>query len=304
MLQKLSPAEQARFLGTVLTSVGLVALAAAIGYFAHAIYVVQQRVPELLTQIGETSEKIDPVLRQVDAIRAQIPLILKEVKATRALIPPILAESAAVRGKVAPILAEVAATRKALPPLVDTTAKLVHEASTTVHEASTTIREVEPLITEVVAEVRQTREALPGLLDRGERLVANASAAGREAGKGAVSGAIGGVLSAPFTLIGGAGKSLAGTMGLGSDAGLTAEDDERASAATDAVMRAGEIGGERSWENPDSKNHGTVRLLGERQRGEQLCFRVRQTVNLASGKNYSAKVEFCRQQDGTWAQYK
>jgi surface antigen len=295
MWQKLNPAEQAKLLGTAMMSASLVVMASAIGYFAHAVYVVQQRVPELLTQVEQTTEKIDPVLRQVDAIQAQIPPILKEVEATRALIPPILAEVAAVRREVSPILAEVAATRTALPPLLDTTAK-------SVHEASTAVRALEPHIPVVVAEVRQTREALPGLLDRAERLVASASTAGHEASKGAVSGFLGGIVTAPFKLIGGAGRDLTSAMGLEGDAGLTAKDDELASAATDAVIRAGEIGGERSWENPDSKNRGTVRLLSQETRTEQACFRLRQTVTLASGKTHHAEVEFCRQKDGTWAQ--
>lgn len=297
MWQKLQPAEQAKLLGTAMLSASLLAIALAIGYFAHAVYVVQQGVPELLTQVEQTTEKIDPVLRRVDAIRDLVPPILKQVEATRELVPPILAEIAAVRGQVSPILEEVAATRTALPPMLDSTGKIVRDVNSTV-------RIVDPRIPAVLEEVRKTRESLPGLLDRAEKLVARAETAGRKASEGATVGIFTGIIMAPFKLIGGAGRGIASAMGIEGDSGLTEEDDKRASAAIDALIRSGEIGREGSWDNPDSKNRGTVRLLSQQTRDGQPCFRLGQTVTLASGMTYKAEVEYCQQSDGSWMQSK
>lgn len=283
MWHQLNPAERAKFLGTAMMSVSLLAMAAAVGYFSYTIYVTQRNVPAILAQVEATTNAVSPALEQVEPTRKMIPQILEEIAALRVQIPPVLEE--------------VAATREMLPPLLDSTAK-------TVHEATTSINKLEPHISPTLTEVRKTRQALPGLMDRAEKLVESAGKAGQEASKGAVFGIVGGVLTAPFKIIGGVGKGLAGAIGIDKKEGFTEQDEKLANEATDSVIRTGKDGSEISWENPDSKNRGTVRLLSQKIRDEQSCFLLRQQVILASGKTHKADVEFCQNKDGGWTQRK
>jgi surface antigen len=182
----------------------------------------------------------------------------------------------------------------ALPPLVDTTAK-------TVQEASDSVRRIDQQIPPILSEVRQTREALPGLLDRADQLVAKASNVGREATQGAMTGVLGGLIVAPFRLIGEAGKGMAGAMKLDPSTGFTPEDERLATEATDAVIKTGQIGAQRNWQNPASRNSGTVTLLDKKMRDQEPCFTVGQNVALSSGKTHTAELTFCQHPDGTWA---
>lgn len=283
MWHQLNPAERAKFLGTAMMSVSLLAMAAAIAYFSYTLFLTQQNIPAILALTEQTTKTVSPALEQVEPIRKMIPQILEEVAALRKQVPPLLEE--------------VAATREALPAMLDTTSK-------TVHEATTSINKLEPHISPTLTEVRKTRQALPGLMDRAEEIVASAGKAGQEASKGAVFGIVGGVLAAPFKLIGGVGKGLAHAIGIDKKEGFTEQDEKLASKATDSVIRSGEEGKEVSWENPESKNRGTVRLLSQKQRDEQSCYLLRQEVVLASGKKHKADVEFCQNPDGSWTQYK
>lgn len=312
MWRALTASERAKFAGTLLLSGSLVAMAAAIGYFGYVISEVQQQVPVLLQQTGDVSAKIDPVLQQLAETRDLIPPILDEVAAVRLAIPPIVAELAelrraippvvtavvdevaAVREQLPPVLAEVAATRKALPPMLATAAK-------SVHEASSTVLAVEPHIAPALDEIRQTRESLPELMGRAETLVASAKDAGQEATEGAVKGVFTSIIKAPFNVIGGVGHGLANQLGLEGERGFTDQDASLASEATDQVIRAGKVGGEASWSNPDNNNRGVVKLLGQGQRGDQHCYQLRQTVIFAYGRNHQAQLEFCQNSDGSWS---
>jgi surface antigen len=304
MWKRLSPGERAKLLGTTAIGAGLTALAVGIVYFTYTLNAVLQEVPAILAQVEQTSAMINPIVQEVDKVQAQIPPILKQVQLTREQIPPILKEVGAVREQLPAMLAEVAAVRKevaavrvALPPLVETTAK-------TVQEASDSVRLIDQQIPPILSEVRQTREALPGLLDRADKLVASASTVGRKATAGAVTGVLGGLILAPFRLIGEAGKGMADAMKLDPSTGFTPEDDRLATEATDAVIKTGQIGAQRNWQNPASKNSGTVTLLDQKMRDDEPCFKVKQFVALSSGETHKAELTFCQHPDGTWAAVK
>ena len=294
MWQKLTAGERAKLIGTTLTGAGLIALALGFAYFAYTLSSVLQTVPAILAQIEQTSTTITPALRELDKIQAQIPPILKEVRLTRELVPPILDEVGALRRQIPAILAEVAAVREALPPLVQTSAK-------TVQQASDSVRIIDRQIPPILSEVKKTREALPVLLDRAERLVDNASTAGRKAASGAVAGVFTGILTTPFRLAGEAGRGLAGVMKLDPSSGFTEEDERLATEATDAAIKLGQIGAPRNWQNPTSKNSGTVILLDQTMRDQEPCFTVDQKVALKSGKTHTVRLTFCQHPDGTWA---
>jgi surface antigen len=301
MWQKLTASERAKLLGTTIIGAGLLALAAGLIYFTYTLVGVLQTVPAILAQVDKTTAQIDPVVQEVDKVQAHIPAILKEVRLTRELVPPILKELGAVREQLPAVLDEVAAVRKevaavrvAVPPLVETAAK-------TVQTASDSVRLIDQQIPPILSEVRQTREALPGLLDRADQLVANASNVAREATKGAVTGVLGGIITAPFRLIGEAGKGMASAMKLDPSTGFTPEDERLATEATGAVIKTGQIGAQRSWKNPTSKNSGTVTLQDQQMRDQEPCFTVKQKVALSSGKVHRVQMTICQHPDGTWA---
>jgi surface antigen len=301
MWRQLTPSERAKLLGTTIVGSALFILAAGIVYFTYTLNAVLQEVPAILSQVEQTSAMINPIVQEVDKVQAHIPPILKQVQLTREQIPPILKEVGAVREQLPAMLAEVAAVRQevaavrvALPPLVDTTAK-------TVQEASDSVRLIDQQIPPILSEVRQTREALPGLLDRADQLVANASTVGRKATAGAMTGVLTGLIVAPFRLIGEAGKGMADAMKLDPSSGFTAEDEQLATEATDAVIKTGQIGAQRNWQNPASKNRGTVMLLDQKMRDQEPCFTVGQNVALSSGKTHQVHLTFCQHPDGTWA---
>ena len=279
MWSKLTPSDQARFLATTFLSVAFAALALAFAYAAYQVGALRVQIPELLTSIERTSQKVEPVLRGVEAIRDLVPPILKEVKATRELVPGIVAE--------------VQELRKTLPPLVDTSAQAINNVSAAV-------RVVEPRIPSVLAEVRATREALPGILDRANQVVDRASSVGQKAGEGAVKGVIGGIVGTPFRLIGDVGKGLRGILGLDDRSGFTAEDERLASVATDAVLKNGKVGAQNSWKNPDSTNHGSVALSETWKRDDRPCVTLRHRVEFRSAPHHQKDIYLCQQPDGFW----
>ncbi len=295
MWRQLNPAERAKLLGTLLLSISLGSVAAALGYFAFTLNRAQEQLPAILAQVEQTTNRIDPILQEIAATRAAIPPILNEVAAVRRQIPSVLDEVAAVRKQIPPLLAEVAHTRKVLPPLFENTAK-------SIHDVNTTVQTLEPYIPQILAEVKLTREAMPGLLTRAENLVAGASKVGQEASKGAVLGFFGGIISAPFKIIGGIGKEFSESIGLSKEKGFTDKDIKLAEQATNDALRTGNIGTEVKWENPDNNNHGTVTLLEQRSYDEQRCYLLRYAANSADGEVDDRNVELCQDKDGNWTQ--
>lgn len=280
MWRQLTPSEQARLLGSAMVGGGVLALAIALLAIVWQVWSLQRQLPELVAHLDGTLEKVGPTLRDVDAIRKLIPPILAEVKATRELVPSVVAE--------------VAAVRQALPPLVE-------QSAAAVNNASGAVRAVEPHIPGMLGEVKRTREALPGIISQADRVVSRASQIGKEAGKGAVQGAIGGIIAAPFRLIGEAGKGLADSIGLGNRSDFTSEDERLAADATRELVQAGEVGGQRSWVNKKTGTRGTVALRTQGERDGRACMTVRYHVELRSGTMHDRDVDLCQQPDGNWA---
>ena len=281
--QKLTPAEQARLLGSALIGGSIFLLAAALIAVALEIRSLQHDLPELLVEVNTGLDKLGPALKDVDAVRKLIPPILAEIKATREVVPSVVAE--------------VAAVRQALPPLIDTSAEAINNASTAV-------RAVEPHIPGVLTEVKKTREALPGLLDRADQVVARAGQVGQQAGKGAAQGVITGIISAPFQLIGQAGRGLGDAIGLRAQADFTSEDERLASEATRVVVEAGKAGARKAWTNKDSGNRGSAELLAQVARDGQPCMTVRHHIKLKSGTVHERDIDICKQPDGSWTAVK
>ena len=280
MWRQLKPAEQARLLGSIVVGGGVLALAIALLAIAWQVRSLQQQLPQVFAQLDDTLVKVGPALHDVDAIRKLIPPILAEVKATRELVPSVVAE--------------VAAVRQALPPLVE-------QSAAAVNNASGAVRAVEPHIPGVLTEVKKTREALPGMLDRADKLVARASTIGKEAGKEAAEGAITGIFTAPFKIIGKAGKGMADAIGLGGRTDFTADDQRLLGDASRELVQAGVVGDQRNWANKKTGTRGSAKLLAVAERDGRPCMTMQYHVELRSGTVHDRDVDLCQQPDGAWA---
>jgi len=185
-------------------AISILALAVSLSYFTYELSLLIQQIPNILKDIRQTSEKVQPVLERVDKIQALIPPIIEEVRQVRQSIPPVLLEVEKTRQQIPPVLEEVAAVRKQLPSLLAS----VDQASATMQTVSAEMKAYEPIIANTLVQVEGIRKEVPDILSRTEAIISSARTAAREASSGAITGTIGGLLTAPFRLVGDFGRSI------------------------------------------------------------------------------------------------
>lgn len=247
--------ETAKLLASYFLSLSLFALAGSLIYFTIEISAVRENIPDILTSIDNTSEKIEPVINEVSEIIELVPPILKEIEETRKLIPPILKEVEQTRKQIPSILKETAAMREELPAMLAS----ANKASDAVVVISKEIEATRPLISQALKEVKTTRESIPPMMDKADELIQEARVAGREASEGAITGVFTGIIKAPFALIGGAGKAIAGVPHEYTDD--YSEDDFNLIEKTSLkLLNSGLAGNSEKWANPDTGNSGSVTL--------------------------------------------
>ncbi len=247
--------ETAKLLASYLFSLSLFALAGSLVYFTVEIAAVSKHIPDILTGIDNTSEKIEPVIDEVGEIIALIPPILKEIEETRKLIPPILKQVEQTRKQIPSILKETAAIRKELPAILASADK----ASRAVVIISKEIEATRPLISEALIEVKTTRESIPPMMDEAYALIQEARIAGKEASEGAITGVFTGIIKAPFALIGGAGRAIAGVPDEYTDE-YEESDFKLIEKASLRLLNKGLEGDSRKWKNPETGNRGAITL--------------------------------------------
>ncbi len=259
-------------------------LAAALVYFALEFSRVATQIPEILSSVETTSEKIEPVLIEIGEIRAQIPSVLKEVKEIRKLISPVLDEVKLVREQLPAVLTEVKEVREQIPVLLA--------------EA----KAVRIIVPDVLKEVKRTREAIPPMLAQGERMIGAASKAGRRASEGAITGVITGILKAPFNLIGGLGRSMFGASAE-KIKGLTEGDENMAARTAVAILAAGKLGESRNWNNSDSGNDGTVTIKEVKLIGGDECRVINNVVRIDGEEKINTDVTACLNDKLEWEMF-
>jgi len=266
-------------------SLSLFCLAGAIVYFTTELAKVTHELPAILDSINQTSEKIEPIINEISGIRAQIPPVLDEIKQIRIQIPPALEEVKQFREQIPPILEEVRQVREQVPPILEQ------------------VRITNALIPKVLDEVATTRKAIPPMLERGERMISEASVAGKEASKGAVTGFFTGLITAPFAIIGGAGKKL---FGLSEDAAkdLSKEDLDQLEQLGKEILVSDEIGTTRKWQNEKSGYSSILTLKSIETNGDQPCKTIH-THTLKKGNTIADKmIRMCLTEEGNWEEIK
>ena len=293
-----SSKDGARLVASYFLSLSLFTLTGSIVYFTYEMVIVSKQIPDILQSIDNTSEKIEPVIEEVGQILELVPLILKEVEETRKLIPPVLKEVEQTRKQIPAILKESEAIRGELPAVLASADK----ASSAIVDVSKQVEATRPLIPEVLKEVEVTREAIPAMMERADVLVDKARLAGKEASQGAVTGLFKGIIMAPFTLVGDAGKSIEGLSG--EEAKLLEDKDfELVEKASLYLLNNGAKGEQRKWNNADSKNHGTVILTDIYKEGEYADIDCRSLkLDLYSEDKMIKQLprSFCKDNDGRW----
>ncbi|MBT8130301.1 MAG: hypothetical protein KJP10_09925 [Gammaproteobacteria bacterium] len=303
----------AHLVASYVMSLAMFALAAALVYFAYEVSRVSTQIPDILDSVDHTSDKVGPIIHEVGEIRDMVPDILHEVEETRKLVPPILAEIEQTRLSIPPILEEVAQTREQIPPILNEVEAVRKElpavlesadkASNAVVVVSKEIQETRPLIPQVLKEVETTRESIPPMLDRADAMIDKARLAGQEASTGAVTGFFKGLVTAPFTLVGDAGRNIAG-MSDEEMKQLAKKDFDLIETAALYLLNNGVMGEGKEISNPDSGFSATLKLVDESTTEEDFVTLQCRTVfydGYINGERIKTlNRTFCKQEGGGW----
>lgn len=266
---------------TYVLAVSIFSLSGALVYFTWKLASISEQIPAILKSVEQTSAQIEPVLDQVAELKDLVPSVLNEVSETRKLVTPILNE--------------IRLTREQIPSIL----KVTEKTNDTVLRAVEEIKATRPLIPEILNEVKQTREAIPPVLDRADKLVSNVRQAGKEASKGAVSGVLTGIVTAPFEIMGSLGKKLF-SFSDEEIKKLSDTDIELTNKAIAKVLASNKINQVSNWENPDNNTEGAVTLLQDKIDNDRIC----KVINMKVKKNKQLLVDknstVCLNENDEW----
>ena len=301
-----------RLLASYLLALALFALAASLAYFTYELSMVSRQIPDVLVSINNTTDKVEPVVTEAGKMIDLIPAILQEVEATRNTIPPILREVELTRAQIPAILKEVDQTRKQVPAVlkqveavrkdIPAVLKSADKASDAVVAISREVEATRPLIPEILKEVETTRESIPPMMDRADGLIEKARSAGKEASQGAVTGLFSGIIMAPFALVADVGRGITG-MSAEEAKAYDKKDFKLIENTVIDLLNAGKEGDEREWNNPDSGNNGTVKLVDSYnggEYGEYECHTMRIKIYKKDKLTKQTSPSFCKNDEGKW----
>ena len=303
----------AQLFASYLMSLAIFTFAGALVYFAYVVSDVSVQIPDILDSVNHTSDKLEPIISEVGEVRVLIPDILHEVEETRKLVPPILHEVEQTRLHIPPILEQLEQTRQQIPPILDEVAAVRKElpavlesadkASAAVVTVSKEIEATRPLVPQVLKEVETTRESIPPMLDRADAMIDKAKVAGQEASSGAVTGFFKGLITAPFVLVGDAGKSISGMTEEEMKKFSEKDFDLIENAALD-LMNNGNKGDTRELSDPDTGFSGTLKLVSVETKEEDFTTSHCRTVQLDAYRNgervKTNNQTFCKEEGGGW----
>ncbi len=285
-----------------LFAISILALAASLTYFTFEISQFLRQVPDILENIRTTSEKVEPVLEEMNQIRDLIPPILAEVSATREQIPAILDEVKAVREIIPSVLIEAGKTRQQLPAVLDGVAAVSEQLPsilTSVDSVSAEMKAYRPLVSEALVQVEGTRKEIPVMLTRVDSMIDKAQAAAKEASSGLVSGAIGGLLTAPFRLAGDFGSSVLG-LSMDETDNFTDEDISLLYAHGKDLLTSGKQNDYRNWNNFDANQRFRISLLKIYSKNNMECRDLHLQTWSASKPELNKNIKLCLNDKGEW----
>lgn len=303
----------AKLVASYVSSLAMFTLAGGLIYFAYEVSRVSTQIPDILTSLDHTSDKVGPIISEVVEIRELVPDILNEVAETRKLVPPILEEVKQTRLHIPPILEQIEQTREQIPPILKeveavrkelpAVLKSADKASNAVVVMSKEIKATRPLVPQILKEVETTRESVPPMLDRADAMIDKARDAGQEASSGAVTGFFKGLITTPFKLVGDAGRKITGM----SDEEMkqyTEKDFDLIEAAVLLLLNNGKKGDIKQINNPDSGFSATLKLVSVETKEEDFTVLECRTLTFNAVK-HDEKVKtvnrvFCKEEGGGW----
>lgn len=266
---------------TYVLALAIFSFAGALLYFAVVVSQVSRELPTILESITQVSEKVESVTGEIDKVRDLVPPILQEVEQVRAQIPAILKETAAIREQVPSVVASL------------------DKASDAVVLASKEVEASRPVVAELTMQIKTTTQAIPPMLDHAEEIVSRAEGIGSKSGRKVVSGAVTGIVTSPFAVVGDIGRILAGNNDQVAGK-YNAADYKLIEEAAFVLCHGHDIGTSMDWNNPESPNNGTVTLKSvQERRGKQCCNLNVKTMadGRVLGKN---EITICREEGGEW----
>ena len=284
-----------RNVASYLLALSIFSLAGALIYFTVEVTRISRQIPDILVRVEETSKTIEPVVKEVAEMRDLIPRILEQVEETRSAVPPILEEIRKTREQIPPILKEVEAMRKQIPDIIHTTDK----ASDAITAAAKEVAETRPLIPKILEEVEKTRVAIPLALDEAHEVIAEYGEAGKKASEGAVSGVITGIFTAPFTIVGGVGKSILG-LSATEDKDFTEDDVKLFEERGKELLLSGKTGDVLSWESPETGSSRELTLIGIQVKDGRECRTLQLRALLHNKRHLKKDITFCKIDDNKW----
>jgi len=271
----------ARSFSIGLLAFSLICLSASIIYFTIHLSEISKEIPDVLMSIEQTADKIGPVIKEVESARELIPPITNEVMEIRKQIPSIVREVSEVRAQIPDIIEEVKEVRQQIPVIIEE------------------VEKIRPLVPLVVDEVKKSREAIPPMLSKADKIVANAKQIGKTTTEGAVTGVITGIFKTPFKITGDLSKSLFGDLRKTAE-DMSVKDLELIKVAVNQVLSSGQIGHTQKWSNPQSGNHGTVRLKKSLEIDKRNCRILGFKIRIDNKERINRDITFCLNELSEW----
>ncbi len=278
-----------------LLAISILALAASISYFTYELSLFIRQIPDILENVRVTSEKIEPALNDISEIRDLIKPIIVEVNGIRVQIPAILKEVKEVREAIPPILKESTAIRKQIPDALSSADKM----STSVVLISTQLKAYQPIANETLIQVEGTRKEIPLILDRTNAMIDRARSAAKEVSSGAITGAMGGLLTAPFRLVGSFGSSVL-DLTKSELNNYSSEELEEMKTMTQQLLQDGVPGDVREWSDPESHRRLSIKLVKEINKSSRLCRELLIKSWINSKADLEKTVTVCKNESGDW----
>jgi len=297
------------------------AIAAAIIYFAYQLAQINDNVAVVTQSVDQVSRHIEPTLEEVKQVRLEIaqvrkliPEILDEVAEVRKQIPLVLAEVTKVRQQIPPIIAQVESIEQQIGPIlqrVDKTLVVVDDTQRQIPQILTTADNAIATINDTNKEIKLTRESINPTLDRVDELVEDAyfkaqdaintaEDAGKKASEGAVSGFFTGLIKLPFKLIGSLASPIVDTLDVNVARKLTEKDIELLAEAGTRAIKSKNIGKEWRWDNPKSKNSGSITIIRKYALRGLECVEARIRISHKGKQIGDDQEKFCLNEKNEW----
>ena len=297
------------------------AIAAAIIYFAYQLAQINDNVAIVTQSVDQVSQHIEPTIEEVKQVRLEItevrklvPDVLAEVAEVRKQIPLVVAEVAEVRQQLPPIIAQVESIERQIDPIlqrVDKTVAVVDDTQRQIPQIIKATDNAIATINDTNKEIKLTRETVDPTLDRVEELVEDAyfkaqdaittaGDAGKKASEGAVSGFFTGLIKLPFKFIGSLASPIVDELDSDVARQLTEKDIELMAESGVRAIKSKNTGKDWRWENPKSKNSGSITIVRRYQSKGIECVEARVRISNKRRQIMDELDNFCLNEKNEW----